>query len=557
MPAYSTDLQTLSTADGADGTVPTGWSETSGHVTGNAAAADEDLVLQGQSCVSKPSGNGTGVQAGFNYNHGIDIRSDADWVDGTSVIFYWWLATFPSALESFSFGPTTGVSGDTGATISGGYLLGVGQGEANARYFNVGGNDKYAGPIGGWVNTAVDPVNATVAYTDGSPNTIYDVFHYLPVLKQSVRRGNSMAADVLRWGPRGKITVSGTGVATLDRVGEFDSRNDTSADSEFTLIDSGQHRLGLFQAEDGFYLWKGQLEVTGTLTDDNTSIVLQDCPTVYSDFTELLVNSGTVNLTNVSFTAQSTTPRQGKFSQSGLSPTLNMTGCVLLDTSTATITNSLGCSFVRTLAVTTNVGDFKNNKITQTADTVGLKTTSVNIFSNDVTGNEFTKGASTSHAAEISGNTPFTWDNTLIGYNPGSTGSPVTPTSTGNEALHLTASTGNITVSVAPGATVPSIRSNGVIVNVIAQQTTLTMTGVKGGSDVVIRSAGTTTKLLDVQDIVSTGSVSYQYTFSSGTFVDIAVFGEGFVPFFINGYELGVNDSSLPVAQVTDRNYIP
>lgn len=556
MPAYSTDLQTLSTADGVDGSAPTGWSETSGHTTGNAATADEDLVLQGQSCVSKPSGNGTGVQAGFNYNHGINIRADADWVDGTSVIFYWWLATFPSALESFTFGPTTGVSGDTGATISGGYLLGVGQGEANARYFNVGGNDKYAGPFGGWVNTAVEPVNATVAYTDGSPSAIYDVFHYLPVLKQSVRRGNSMAGDVLRWGPRGKITVSGTGVATLDRVGEFDSRNDTSADSEFTLIDSGQHRLGLFQSEEGFYLWKGQLEVTGTLTDDNTSIVLQDCPTVYTDFTEMLVNDGTVNLTNVSFTAQATSPRQGKFSRTGLSPTLNMTGCVLLDTSTASLSSATGCSFVRALAVTTD-GNFKNNKVTESADTVGLKTSSSNIFSNDVTGNEFTKSASTSHAAEISGTTDFVWDNTLIGYGTGSTGSPATTTSTGNEALHLTSTSGTIDISVAAGATIPTIRSSGVTVNVIAQQTTLTITGVKAGSDVVIRSAGTTTKLLDVQDIVSDGSVSYQYTFAASTFVDVAVYGEGFVPFFINNFELSVNDASLPAAQVTDRNYTP
>ena len=556
MPAYSTDLQTLSTADGVDGSQPTGWSETSGHITGNQATADEDLVLQGQSCVSKPSGNATGVAAGFNYNHGINIRADADWVDGTSVIFYWWLATFPSALESFTFGPTTGVSGDTGATISGGYLLGVGQGEANARYFNVGGNDKYAGPFGGWVNTAVEPVNTPVAYTDGSPNAIYDVFHYIPVLKQSVRRGNSMAADVLRWGPRGKITVSGTGVATLDRVGEFDSRNDTSADSEFTLIDSGQHRLGLFQSEAGFYLWKGQLEVTGTLTDDNTSIVLQDCPTVYADFTEMLVNDGTVNLTNVSFTAQATSPRQGKFSRTGLSPTLNMTGCVLLDTSTASLSSATGCSFVRTLAVTTS-GNFKNNKVTESADTVGLKTSSVNIFSNDVTGNEFTKSASTSHAAEISGTTDFVWDNTLIGYGTGSTGSPVTTTSTGNEALHLTSTSGTIDISVAAGATIPTIRSSGVTVNVIAQQTTLTITGVKAGSDVVIRSAGTTTKLLDVQDIVSDGSVSYQYTFAASTFVDVAVYGEGFVPFFINNFELSVNDASLPAAQVTDRNYTP
>jgi hypothetical protein len=234
-----------------------------------------------------------------------------------------------------------------------------------------------------------------------------------------------------------------------------------------------------------------------------------------------------------------------------------MTGCVLLDTSTADVSSAVGCSFVRGLAVTANSGDFKNNKVTQSADTVALKTTSANISSNDVTGNEFTKSASTSHAVEISGSTNFTWDNTLVGYDSGSTGSPVTPTNTGSEAIHLTDSAGSITISVAAGATVPSIRSNGITVNVVAQQTTLTITGVKAGSDVVIRTAGTTTKLLDVQDIVSDGSVTYQYTFAASTFVDVAVYGLGYVPFFINNFELGINDSSLPVAQVADRNYTP
>lgn len=123
--------------------------------------------------------------------------------------------------------------------------------------------------------------------------------------------------------------------------------------------------------------------------------------------------------------------------------------------------------------------------------------------------------------------------------------------------MHLTSTSGTIDISVAAGATIPTIRSSGVTVNVIAQQTTLTITGVKAGSDVVIRSAGTTTKLIDVQDIVSDGSVSYQYTFAASTFVDVAVYGEGFVPFFINNFELSVNDASLPAAQVTDRNYTP
>lgn len=93
-------------------------------------------------------------------------------------------------------------------------------------------------------------------------------------------------------------------------------------------------------------------------------------------------------------------------------------------------------------------------------------------------------------------------------------------------------------------------------VSIQSEQVTLTISNVVPNSDVVIKSAGTTTKLQDSQDIVGT-SVTYQYNFASNTFVDIAVFSEGYVPYFVNGYELGATNATLPVAQVLDRNYTP
>ena len=558
MPTYSTDLITINTADGTDGSQPTGWAETSGHRTGAQVQADEDLVIQGTSCVSKQSGNATGVQAGMSYE-GINVRNQTGWVDGQSVVLYWWNAVYPNALQSFDFGPTTGVTGDTGATVSGGFLIGIGNAQANQRYFKVGGNDKYCGPFGGWQNTALEHVNATVAYTDGIPTAVYDTFRVLPVYRQSVRRGNSMAMDVIRWAPRGKISVTsgGGGTASLSRIAEFDSRNSTTGlDPEFTVIDGGQHKLGLFQQREGFFLWKGQLEVNTALEDSNKSVVLQDCPTVYSDFTELLVQSGaSVTLENVSFTAEATSPRQGFFRTNG-SGVLDLTGCVFLDTSRVTPTSSNMCSYVRCSFISP-LGTFKDNTVTECVDLFALSLGTSLLASGSVTGNTITKGTGTSHAVDLTGGDDFVWDNTLIGYEDGSVGTPVTTTSTGNEAIRVRQTFGTINISVAAGATIPSIRSDGATVNVTAQQTTLTITGVKAGSDVVIRSAGTTTKLLDVQDLAADGDVTYEYTYSAGTFIDVAVFGEGFVPFFINGFELGINDGSLPVAQVIDRNYIP
>ena len=499
-PAYSTDLITINTADGTDGQSVTGWSETAGHITGANAIGDGDTVIQGVTSVSKASGNATGVQAGMCYDSaGNNIRADAAWVDGQSVIFYWWIAITPVALESFDFGPTTGVAGDTGATISGGFLLGVGNAEANQRYFKVGGNDKYIGPFGGWQNTVVEPVNTPVAYTDGSPTAVYDVWSCLPVLRQTVRRGQTMAMDVLRWGPRGKITVAGgtspDSPATLVRVAEFDSRDDTSADSQFTLLDSGRHRLGIFQQREGFILWKGQIEVTGRLTDQGLSVILQDNPTVYDNFTEVVVNGGECNLTNIAFVAQAKSPRQGRFSTTGGSPTLNLEGCNFNGCSTFAATSYLGNTFTECLEVTANGGTFKNNKFNDAEGTEAVTVTSgqaSTILTGDFSGNEFTRASGTINAVAVSGvsgTSSITWDNnSLTGYGTGVTGTNVSSTAGG--AIKVTFSgNGTLTINVVNGADIPTVEivTGGFTVQVdIISSVAVSITGLLGNTEVSV-----------------------------------------------------------------------
>lgn len=117
--------------------------------------------------------------------------------------------------------------------------------------------------------------------------------------------------------------------------------------------------------------------------------------------------------------------------------------------------------------------------------------------------------------------------------------------------------TNPLIISVGSGYDRPSVWNTGAgTVQVVEAQSTLTISNVIAGSDVVIKSKGTTTKLLDDQDITGTTS-SYTYTYSAGTFVDIAVYAEGYVPFYINNFELGSSDQTQPVSQQADRNYIP
>ena len=81
---------------------------------------------------------------------------------------------------------------------------------------------------------------------------------------------------------------------------------------------------------------------------------------------------------------------------------------------------------------------------------------------------------------------------------------------------------------------------------------TLTLTGLQNLSDIVVLIAGTSTPLLNIDSNVGS---TYGYTYFSLGNVDIGVFKSVYVPFYIRNYTLSATNSSLPIAQVIDRNY--
>lgn len=82
---------------------------------------------------------------------------------------------------------------------------------------------------------------------------------------------------------------------------------------------------------------------------------------------------------------------------------------------------------------------------------------------------------------------------------------------------------------------------------------TLALTGLVSGSDIVVLAAGTETERVNVD---ANAGTTYSYVYSAVEAVDIGVFKAGYVPFYIRNYTLSASDSSLPVAQVADRNYL-
>lgn len=83
---------------------------------------------------------------------------------------------------------------------------------------------------------------------------------------------------------------------------------------------------------------------------------------------------------------------------------------------------------------------------------------------------------------------------------------------------------------------------------------TLSLTGLIPGSDVVILTSGTNTVINDVD---ANSGDSYSWIYSGAQTVDVGVIKAGCVPLYIRNLSLTTTDSSLPIAQVVDRNYLP
>jgi len=103
---------------------------------------------------------------------------------------------------------------------------------------------------------------------------------------------------------------------------------------------------------------------------------------------------------------------------------------------------------------------------------------------------DFTSDGS-NHAIELTsvGAGTMSFNNQLSGYETGVSGSPVTPTSTGNEAVYVNVASGTLTINVASGASTPSIRSAGATVNVVIAPVTLNIDVIDENTKAVITDA--------------------------------------------------------------------
>lgn len=160
------------------------------------------------------------------------------------------------------------------------------------------------------------------------------------------------------------------------------------------------------------------------------------------------------------------------------------------------------------------------------------------------------------HAIELTsiGGGSMIWSCESTGYETGSSGTPVTPTSTGNEDIFVNVATGDITINVTSG-TIPSIRSAGATVTIPASSYTLTMTNIIEGTVLTIVNSSTRAVLKAPITVGASGEATYSH--AGGEIVDILLLHLNYDPNLSDIYDLTLpsSDSALQFSMIDDPNY--
>lgn len=451
VPSYTEDLTDINTAEAI-----TNWAEATaaGWTDGGTPTADADYpFIQGSFSISQ-----TCTKAGIAsllYNNGAGITLPTD-----GAYFIWQNFSSPGSMDTLA---GSGMRAIVGSSLSA------------FKWWTVGGNNFGRMPYGGWQNFAVNTTVAADA-TVGAPSATEQFIGCAIDVTVGIGKGNPHQVDVLRYGRGSSIFEFGE-AANYCVFSGFAAQNDNSA-----------NRWGLIQAIPGGYLWKGKMTL-GTsgnavdFRDSNVNIFIDDTRKVTTNFNTIEVNnaSSRVDWTNVIITALGTVSPgrlvcnanadlnwdscqfvgMGTFSFGGSASTCLdciFRGCGQITQAGATIT---GCSIVSNTA---------SSNVISTIATIGL-----------ITNTSFISGG-TGHAIEITGvaaNITLT-DLTFTGY-AGTDGS------TGNEAIFINIASGSMNLTV-DGGTVPSIRTAGCVVTVIAGAVTVEVT-VLDSSAVAIQNA--------------------------------------------------------------------
>lgn len=551
-PSITTDLDLISDAEdiSASGGVGGTWTSFNG-TGGSSLGPGPDFALQGNNAIDMKISAANGTRGPvFGPNTPQSLPAGQRW-------FIWTYVATPGILTTNS---------GVGTAYGQGLFFGNSVASNGARYiFNVADPDTFGAASRVGQCYMIDPGTGpgVAGETNGSPSEPWDYIGSVASFS-ATSKGSNFATDAIRRGTGLYITAGEAADPILvTNIGAFDA---LKANRYGVLVPLGG---GTFELQGVLAIGQNN---SGTPTlaymEDNSGFTISAKRLFGANqvgATKFIIDgSGTIcNIRGATFTTASIPAVTRVFDIDINNGTVDwrsvtLTGIDVTCNANATVSFTR-CSFSQrvvnaSLADSTLVAPSANHVFTSCNFTQNNTTTQIQVSNlNQLVNCTFTfNGSVTGHAIDlgtVSSAQTMNWTGTSEGY---------TATDGNQEILvNYTDTTNPLIISVGAGYTTPNVKNIGPgTVSVVVAQTSLTVSNVVAGSDVVIKSSGTTTKLQDDQDIAGTTSV-YTYTYSAGTFVDVAVYAEGYVPYFVNGYELGASNATLPVAQVVDRNYTP
>lgn len=466
-----------------------------------------DLVAEGTDARASRV-NKQRVLVAYTFSTGYDFTSGGAGTGATKVplgIAYIW-AAFLAAGSAFT-------------KAAGGMQIMLGDG-TNRSYWNVAGSDTYSGGFKKWAvytgNTPSENSGANANLGDitevgfvadvGGTTTRFDNFVVdamdvgLGLTIQGTTASSTLFAESVA-----RDVVTAIGILKID---DGTIKSQGSVQFSGTLMDSASEKFTFTDTVGGTYTY--QFSVTGTATFTNTSIDADGA--VNFDFDTSGATAFTMTGGGVKQFATMTTAAGQTIS-----------GVVFQSGGTSTIANTITSGTFNQCGVVTITGLLDGCTID--SPTSSLAATGVNL--NLATGCSFVKGAGTNHAFELTGAAgTYSWSSQLSGYTVGSAGSAVQITGgsiTGNEAIHITATTGTFIINIADGASVPSVSSAGAVVNVVAGLSSLnfTLSPSITGYEYAVYTVTNLGKMIGATQVqheesATVDNQSYSYNFSAG-----------------------------------------
>ena len=543
MATYSTDLTTLTTAE--SGT----WTEFASPYTGaGTPAADGENFIQGIDCMSQTTGKAVGLETSIVFDYGSGYSFSAN-----EVVFAWCFYAVGVNIETYA---------------NSGWRFGIGSSVSAWDWFKIGGSDYGRNPYGGWFNVVIDPTATETGVIGGGNGGTYQYFGSVPYTLNEISKGTPSAMDAIRAG-RGIISITGAS-SSFSELAEYNDYNagSTPPGSGSTSIDTGRHRLGLFQEAGGTYLWKGLLSLgtvgtSITFSDSNETIIIDDCPHTYASFNKIEINnaSSVVTLTNITIISTATTGNGIGYFEMVANATVSLNGCSFNGMGTFIFDSNaevISCSFNGCGQITTGSADITGcavNASTNSSAVLCAQPAEAAL----ITGSTFVS-AGTGHAIEIGGtaaNITLT-DNIFTGYD---TADPGTLT---NKAIFVNIATGSMTITVSGGSGLgqTSIRSAGCTVTVNSD-TTVTFTGMKDNSEVRVYKVSDDSVVGGIEDATAGSPDNRTFAWSAPASTEVYYVIHNFengVPIYQtirnNSYTVPSTDTAVPISQVIDRNVV-